>query len=612
MLKELLPYYERELVFIRKMAWEFAQQHPERAAALKLSRNGCDDPHVERMIEAFALIAGRIQRKIDDEYPEITQALLDLLYPHFLRPVPSLAIAHFAVDPDQSTNASGHEVARGAITLAAPVGGVRCKFRTAYAARLWPLSVVSGAFTRAANVGGAVSGSDARYAIRLELQTQGAAKWSGLRLSDLRFYLGGDAQAAYWLYELVFNKVSRVLLRYTDRTGRKRTVTLGPEAIRPVGFGREEALLPYADTSFQGYRLLQEYFHFPAKFLFFDLAGWPAIEIDKPGEKVEILFLVEDFQREERATFLETTVDAETFQLGCVPVVNLFDQCSEPIRVTHAKTEYKIIPDLHAPLGLEVYAVERVTSVSQYLDEPKEYRPFYSFRHGEEDTAGEAFWLATRRASEQNNDSGTDTYLSLVNGSFQPSMPASESITAYLTCTNRDLPGRLGLKAKWGELEVEGSEIVRARAVHGPTKPVRTPLGRGLEWRLISHLSLNHLSLIEGGVSALRELLGLYRTDASGSVSRQIAGLVGIRSSRKMARVESDQGLVFCQGTAVDAELDEEMFAGAGPYLLACILERFLGLYCGINSFTQLRVSTRQRKGVVWQWAPRTGEQIVA
>jgi type VI secretion system protein ImpG len=245
------------------------------------------------------------------------------------------------------------------------------------------------------------------------------------------------------------------------------------------------------------------------------------------------------------------------------------------------------------------------------LQEPKEYRPFYSFRHGEEDTAGEAFWYATRRPSEQNGDAGTDVYLSLVDGAFTPRLPATESITAYVTCSNRDLPGRLAMHGQWGELNLESGEIVRARVVDGPTKVVRAPLGRGLEWRLISHLSLNHLSLVEGGTAALREMLGLYRNEAIPSVSRQIAGLTAIRSSRKMARLDSEHGLVFCQGTSIEAELDEELFAGNGPFLLASVLERFLGLYCAINSFTQLRVSTRQRKGVVWQWAPRTGEQVV-
>src|ERR1700733_179722 len=611
MVSELLPYYERELVFIRKMAWEFAEQYPERAAALKLARNGCEDPHVERLIEAFALIAGRIQRKLDTEFPEITQALLDLLYPHFLRPVPSMAIAQFEVDPEQSKIATGYVIPRSALTYTEPVGGIQCRFRTAYSTRLWPIAVMSASFTHSANVPGGISGSDAPYAIRIELQALGAAKLSALRLTDLRFHVGGDVQAAHWIYELLFNNVSRILLRYTDKNRKKHTETLPPEAILQVGFERDEAVLPYADTSFQGYRLLQEYFCFPQKFLFFDLANLPPIFNGEQDNRFEIVVLLKEFQRPERATLLESSVDAGTFQLGCVPVVNLFEHCAEPIRVSHAKTEYKIIPDLHMPMALEVYSVNRVSSVSQYLKEPKDYRPFYSFRHGEQDAAEEAFWYATRRTSENNGDAGTDVYLSLVDGGFKPSMPAAESITAYVTCSNRDLPARLAMSGKWGELGLETGEIVRARVLHGPTKAVRAPLGRGLEWRLISHLSLNHLSLVEGGVDALREILGLYQIGANPSIARQIAGLTAIRSSRRMARLDSEYGLVFCQGTAIDAELDEELFAGNGPYLLATVLERFLGLYCAVNSFTQLRVSTRQRKGVVWQWSPRAGEQVV-
>jgi type VI secretion system protein ImpG len=611
MVSELLPYYERELVFVRKMAWEFAQQYPERAAALKLNKNGCEDPHVERLIEAFALIAGRIQRKLDTEFPEITQALLDLLYPHFLRPIPAMAIAQFAVDPEQSKIATGYLIPQGAIAYANPVGGVQCRFRTAYTTRLWPLGVTSANFMRAANVAGSISGTDAPYAIRLELQAHGGAKIAALRVGELRFHVGGDVQVAHWIYELLFNHVSRILVRYNGKDGKKHVETLPPEAILPVGFGRDEAVLPYAETSFQGYRLLQEYFCFPQKFLFFDLTNMPPMATGPLDDRFEIIILIREFQRIERATLLETSVDADTFQLGCTPVVNLFEHCAEPIRVSHAKTEYKIIPDVHMPNALEVYSVNRVTSVSQYLQEPKEYRPFYSFRHGEEDTAGEAFWYATRRPSEQNGDAGTDVYLSLVDGAFTPRLPATESVTAYVTCSNRDLPARLAMYGQWGELNLESGEIVRARVVDGPTKAVRAPLGRGLEWRLISHLSLNHLSLVEGGTAALREMLGLYRNEAIPSVSRQIAGLTAIRSSRKMARLDSEHGLVFCQGTSIEAELDEELFAGNGPFLLASVLERFLGLYCAINSFTQLRVSTRQRRGVVWQWAPRTGEQVV-
>ena len=268
---EFLPYYERELLFIRKRASEFAERYPERAAALKLTHTGCDDPHVERMIEAFALIAGRIQRKIDDEFPEITQALLELLYPHLVRQVPSMGIAQFEVDAEQVKSATGHVVPRGSIAYSEPVAGVQCRFRTAYPVRLFPIHVSSASFSHAANVPGGVSGTNARYAVRIELRTRGTAKFSGLQIRDLRFHLGGDLQAAHWLYELLLTKTSQILLRCQDKSGKWYSVALGAGSIREVGFNREEAILPYAETSFQGYRLLQEYFSFPQKFLFFDL-----------------------------------------------------------------------------------------------------------------------------------------------------------------------------------------------------------------------------------------------------------------------------------------------------------------------------------------------------
>ncbi|MBO0912497.1 MAG: type VI secretion system baseplate subunit TssF, partial [Acidobacteria bacterium] len=422
---ELLPYYERELLFVRRMAQEFAEQYPQRASALKLTHAGCDDPHVERILEAFALIAGRIQRKIDDEFPEITQALLDVLYPHLLRPVPSMAIAQFEVDREQAKSPTGHLVPRGSITYTEPAGGIECRFRTAYPVRLFPVGVRSAGFSRAANLAGGISGPGAPYALRIELETWGMTKFSSLELRDLRFHLGGDRQAAYWIYESLFTNVRQVLVRYEEKGGRYHSQPLPPDSIREVGFGRDEAVLPYAATSFQGYRLLQEYFCFPQKFLFFDLTGLETVPRPQ-SDRLEIVILLSEFEREERPQLLESAVGVDTFQLGCTPVVNLFEQCSEPIRVSHTRPEYPVIPDVHAPLAMEVYSINRVVSVTPYAEEPKEYYPFYSLRHDDMDGEGQAFWYATRRASERSGDAGTDVYLSLVDPNFKPTLPATE------------------------------------------------------------------------------------------------------------------------------------------------------------------------------------------
>jgi type VI secretion system protein ImpG len=620
MKSELLPYYERELIFIREVADKFAKQYPERAPALKLRRDGCDDPHVERIIEAFALIAGRIQHKIDQEFPEITNSLIELLYPHLVRPVPSVAMLQFDVDPQLSKQSTGQIVPRGTLAYSESNNGVQCKFQTAYPAQLWPIEVSSARFGGASDIAGGIGAEDARFALRIELHMLGGGKLSQLELKDLRFRIGGDTQAAHWIYELLFNKVKRILIRppnkggKVDREGKAATVSFPASSVKQVGFEREQSLLPVTATSFQGYRLLQEYFCYPQKFLFFDLTDLDRIPREALVDRLEILVFFEGLEQSDRTLLLESAVNADTFQLGCTPAINLFEVRTEPIRLSHAKTEYPIVPDVSAPLGLEVYSVNRVVSSTPNTEETKEYRPFYSFQHGQQEAfaeAPEAFWFSSRRPSERDGDAGSDVYLSLVDRNFRVSNPASESVTAHLTCTNRDLPLELKLKGIWGELDLENGAMIRTRALLGPTAPIRRVFHGGLQWRLISHLSLNHLSLVDGGAEALREMLRLYDPAITDATSRQIDGLTTIRSERKMARLNSEYGFVFCQGVSVHAEMDEEKFSGGGAFLLASILERFLGLYCAVNSFTQLRVSSRQRKSVVWQWPIRSGEQAV-
>jgi type VI secretion system protein ImpG len=610
-MSQLLPYYEQELLFIRRMAAEFALKYPERAGALGLGAAGPEDPHVERLIQAFALIAGRIQRKIDDEFPEITQALFDLLYPHYLCPIPAMAIAQFQLDPEQGTVTAGYPVVKGEMLTSPSASGATCRFRTCYPVQVRPLQVTSGTFSRSANMTGSVPGGEAPYAIGIRIRSMGGVPLSKLELADLRFFLAGDSRAAYLLYELLFKSVKRVVVRFTDMSGHVKSVTLPPGAVAEVGFRPEDAMLPYSDRSFQGYRILHEYFSFPRKFLFFDIHKLDALRRERLSDNLEIIILAGGTQRDEDVAYLEHAVNRDTFQLHCAPVINLFERCSDPIRLTHAETEYRIIPDVHSPSTHEIFSVNKVTSVVPNSEEPTEYQPFYSFRHCEEGPDQQAFWYATRRASERNGDSGTEVFLSLVNLKFDLCLPPVEALTARITCTNRDLPGQLHLSGDWGDLEMESGALLKVRVVHGPTKTIRPVMGKGLQWRLISHLALNHLSIVEGGCTALREVLALYNFEEDPGLTRQIQGLTGIHSRRKMARVSSEHGFVFCPGIDVEAEFDEEHFTGTGAFLLASVLERFLGLYCSVNSFSQFSVRTKQRKGVVWAWPPRSGEQIV-
>jgi type VI secretion system protein ImpG len=611
MKEDLLPYYEHELSVFRNMGKEFAKSYSKIAQRLLLEPDKCDDPHVERLIEAFAFLAGRVHHKIDDEFPEITEALLSILYPHYLQPIPSMSIAQFKPDPDQAQLSTGYEVKQNSQLYAKSVAGAdtSCSFRTCYPVTLWPLTVVSGAVVPSSSQAPSSAPSASLAVIRIELKCLGPATFESLPLESLRFYLSGENQIVHTLYELLLNNVIQVEVGSLSR--RQKIVPLPMPCIRPVGFARHEGLLPYPDRSFLGYRLLQEYFSFPQKFLFFDVAGFEHIRRTVQGNSIQILIHISSFERKERLQLLEQNVNAETFQLGCTPIVNLFDRLAEPIRVTHQDTEYPVIPDLHRTASTEVYTVNKVTSTAPYFASPREYVPFYSTRHAYNEDQAHGFWYASRRTSERIGDRGTEVHLSLVNSSFEPVRPPDESLTVHVTCTNRDLAGELPFTGAYGELSLEAGSLVRARALMIPTKTIRPPLRRGLQWRLISHLALNYLSIVEGGKEALQEILKLYDFTDDPVIRKQITGIADLASTRHVSRIISKQGIVFVQGLQVDVEFDESEFVGSGIFLFASVLETFFGLYTSINSFTQLKARSKQRKGYIKQWEPRSGEQIL-
>jgi type VI secretion system protein ImpG len=289
--------------------------------------------------------------------------------------------------------------------------------------------------------------------------------------------------------------------------------------------------------------------------------------------------------------------------------VNLFEQIAEPIRLNHAETEYRVIPDVRRQSTTEVYAIDSVTCTSPQLDEPIEVQPFYSIRHADTTASHQSFWHATRQPSPRKGDAGTEVVLSLVDLNFQPTLPPAETLTLRITCTNRDLPGKLPFGGNQGEFEIEGA--VRVRSLTKPTETVRAPLQRGAQWRLISHLSLNYLSISEGGREALQEILRLYDFSDSAVVRQQIAGITKVTSRRVVGRPASMPWNGFCRGVEVSIEFDEEKYIGSGVFLFASVLEKFLGLYASLNSFTQMIAHTLQREEPLKRWPLRAGEQIL-
>jgi type VI secretion system protein ImpG len=608
MIDELLTYYNSELAFLREQGAEFAEKYPRVAARLLMEADKCEDPHVERILEGVAFLTARIRRKIDDEFPEITDSLLSILDPHSQRPIPSMSIVQLVLNREGVKLTNGFTVARGSRLNSRPVAGVPCRFQSAYPVTLWPVEVEAARLDPDRVV---VPGKppEAVALLQLTLRCSAGATFSSLQIDRLRFHLDGAGPLPYTLHELLLNNVCGVQIRGRPSPDRPfETVPLPPRSIVPVGFDRDEGMLPGSSRSFVGYRLLQEYFAFPEKFLFFDLDGLRSLAGRNFGDSIELLFFLDRSPRH------DLTVQPENFRLGCTPVVNLFSMVAEPIPLSQTQTEYRVVPDVHRTSATEVFSIDEVTSTGGFLDEPVAYEPFYSSRHARPGHAPSTSWYATRRPSGKKDDPGTEVFLSFVDRGFNPKAPAAETMTVHVTCTNRDLPGRLPFGGEQGDFELEAQgPISRVRCLRKPTRALRPPLGRDAQWRLISRLALNHLSLTddEHGLDALRELL-LIEDYADSAVSRQqIGGITGVSSRRIAGRTGRKTGNAVCLGMEVTIEFDETQYVGSGVFLMASVLERFLGLYASINSFTQLTARTRQREGILKRWPPRAGDRTL-
>ncbi len=430
-------------------------------------------------------------------------------------------------------------------------------------------------------------------------------------MRSLRFYLNGDTNVVHALYELLCNNCSDIVVRQPGKTpGQTKTLSLKAKNLRPVGFAADEYVLPYSHRSFVGYRLLQEYFAFPEKFFFFDLEGLEALGEAGFKDQAEVIFLISRFERTERQQTLEMGISNRTFRLGCAPVINLFPQTAEPIQVSQTRFEYPIVPDVRRQHAMEIFFIDDVVATNPATREIVKVEPFYAFRHNTVKEKRQCFWHATRR--QVPGEERTEMVLSLVDLAGMFAAPDSDALTVRCSCTNFDRPSRLPFGSEDGDFVVEGLAAVRkAICLRKPTATVRPPVGKNSMWRLVSHLSLNYLSLVEEGKNALQEILRLYNYTDSAFLQNQIAGINRVESRKHFALVPTEYGVAPARGTRVHMELDEEQFVGGGAYLFASVLECFLGLYVSLNSFSQLVATSLQRKEVLREWPPRAGSQML-
>jgi len=608
MLDDLLPYYEKELSHLRYLGQEFAHRYPKIASRLLLEGDHCEDPHAERMIESFAFLSARVHKKLNDDFPEIVEAFLDVLYPHYLRPTPALSIAEF--DPGPQTSLTGrYHLPRHTALHSRPVGQTFCRFRTCYPVDVWPVALTAAELHRLERSSFNRHGNDHVARLTLSLQSIGNTEFGKMGIDRLRFFLDGEGSLMHPLYEMLFNNVARVSVSFVEG-GQSREIALEPGAISPVGFGPEEGLIDYSERSFLGYRLLHEYFTFPEKFLFFDLTGLERPLADKAVTNVQIHFLFRDYDQQETLSRLAQTLDRHNFRLGCTPVANLFSQQAEPIKLTHARHEYPVIPDVRHAVSTEIVSIDEVVRVIRTATRDKiaPCQPFFEPTDSERQ-ANQSYWIARRVSSRDGRDPGTEMRLRVVDRELELLDSSSDTLSLRLTCSNRDLPALMTLGHPQGDFTLEQEQVVQQiRCLRKPTSPVRPPMGKGVIWRLVSHLSLNHLSLVSNGREALMELLSLYNYRQASAIRKQINGITEITSEPAMTRIGHPRP-AFVRGTGITLELDESQFIGSGIFLFGTVLDHFFGQYCSLNSFTQLTLRSKQREQRVVQWQPRTGTQ---
>lgn len=604
---DLLRYYNQEMLDLQHVAREFAARHGAQAARLGIGPEQITDPHVERLIQAVAFLTARIRNKLDDEFPEISDSMLSTLYPAYLAPIPSMSIVQFSLRKDKAEQIAGITVPRESLIETEAVDDVRVEYRTTYETKVFPIEVSSAALGGVPFNAGRLKFKGAEAALRIRLECVSKNVTIGqMPLWPLRFYLKGQDAQVLAIYETICNDT--IAVGIGDGVDDPRIDIASAQSIKPVGFGPDESLTPFPPNSFVGYRLLTEYFTFFRKFLFFDVEVDPAVA-PRLGNTCEIVFYLKRMP-----PGLEQQVRADVFKLGCTPIVNLVRRQAEPIPLTLTRSEYRIIPDARAEYGYEPYSVTRVLA-SNSKGERKEFVPLYSFKRLHGAQASRTYYHTIRRLSYRTPQAPptSDLYISLVDLDFNPAELDDWTLEVDSLCVNRDLPSKLPFGMDQLKLTLNGVASLGVVCLSKPTPTIRAGAGNANRWKLISHLTLNQLSIADQqlGADALKHILRLYDYGDNERTRAAIESIVSLSSRRTVARSTGGAAEGFARGLEVTVKFDESRFADNGLFLFASVLERFLGLYCSINSFSTMVARTSAQDRELRRWKPRAGEQLL-
>jgi len=610
-MEKLLPYYERELSMLRRAGAEFAGRYPKLAGSLQMRGENCADPHVERLIQSSAFLNARVARLLDDGYAHFTEALLGMLYPHFLRPVPSCSIARIDYSGARGNEVSSVSVLpRGAMLKAMGQGAVVCRFRTVYDAVVAPVIIGTASFEPYPQTPSTLSlPPDAGAAISISIVCTNATRsLAALSLPKLRVYIDGEDTLRATLRDAMFMHTACACV---EADGHWQMLDRVP--LQPAGLATDEALLPAAPSEHGAYRLLSEYFAFPEKFDFVDLDLAVLIAAAPEGStRLTLRLLLRDVRPDTPVARILRTLSTDNLLLGCTPIVNLFSQPATPIRITQTRSSYPLMADEMPGHACDIYSIDSVQMVhkTQEGSAITEFFPYYSLRHGETHSRKGHYWLV------QHDDlmsAGQEHSLTLVDRDISPLNANSGTASVRLTCTNRNLPHGLQYGRAGGDLSTEspiGSFPIRM--LRRPTLSHRLSSEGSRQWGLIAHLALNHRSLTQEGLPALTTMLRLYAQQDSMISQRMIDGVTALSHRPATTWIRQVQGNAYLRGIEVQVSLDEEAYAGVGIHAFAQILDYLFALHVHLNSFTQLVVLSHMSGKELLRCPPRNGALTLA
>ena len=604
--KKIRLYYERELVAMQDFNAEFAAEFPAQAGRLGMDGDHRADPHIERFIQATALSNARTAKLIDDTDAKVTEALLHVNYPHYLQPFPSAAIIGVDMRAGVEMMTAPGLVARGAMLSARMPNAPVCRFQTVFDVPLTPVVLSKVEFRPRCDLPPSLPRpADVTATLSIEIESKAAnIGFAQLQLKALRTYIDAEQSLCATTRDVLFMHTRTAYLEL-DGTW----IALKAVPIRQVGFAPQEALLPRHALSHPAYLLLTEYFAYPAKFNFFDI-DWTALAPHLPPgcRRLTLHLGLAGVPADAHLAHALCQLSSDNFVLGCTPAVNLFKRAACPIELTHMAPDYELIPDGSPAGGYDIYSVDKVFTVqaSRRGQVLTEFRPYYSLRHGEAGGRHGRYYVVRRDPLKALSNPGHEMRISLVDLDLDPLAIPDASVSIDLTCTNRDLPSRLGCGSAAGDLMLEqATDGFPLRFLRKPTPQYRFSAEH--HWRLIAHLSLSHCALAPDGLNLLKETLTLYDLPQSSVSQRQIAGIVGLehRNARTWMRDDGHSSVVH--GLAVRVTLDEDAFAGTGIHLFASVLDHFFCLYVHCHSFTQLTVLSRASGKELMRCQPRSG-----